>query len=51
MTNSAPSLTRSDEALLRSYRAAPLGGYDELTDADGAVRPHWQTLLAGLADL
>ncbi len=34
----------STEALIAAYRAQP-GLYDEMVDAQGAVRPHWQGLL------
>ncbi len=51
MTNSAPSLTRTDEVLLQSYRQAQPRGYDELMDGAGKLRPHWRTLAAALADL
>jgi uncharacterized circularly permuted ATP-grasp superfamily protein len=36
--------------LLADYRPLP-GVYDEMMADDGAVRAHWQELLAGLADL
>ena len=51
MTKSAPSLTRAEDDLLHSYRAARSGGYDELTDAEGAIRPHWRQFMAGLRDM
>jgi uncharacterized circularly permuted ATP-grasp superfamily protein/uncharacterized alpha-E superfamily protein len=37
-------------ALVGGYRAQP-GLYDEMVDADGAVRPHWRALLGELAAL
>jgi len=36
--------------LLRDYKATP-GAYDEVLDASGAVRPHYQMLMAELEDL
>ena len=36
--------------ILAGYRP-PAGVFDEMTAADGTVRPHWQTLAAGLARL
>ncbi len=51
MMNSAPSGARTQYDLLHAYRTAGSHGYDEMLDANGAVRPHWRTLLAALAAL
>jgi uncharacterized circularly permuted ATP-grasp superfamily protein/uncharacterized alpha-E superfamily protein len=40
-----------DRGLLAGYARLRSGGYDELMDADGHVRPHWQGFLAALAEL
>ncbi len=40
-----------DQGLLAGYARLRSGGYDELMDADGQVRPHWQGFLAALAEL
>lgn len=37
--------------LLQAYRQASLSGYDELLDANGEVRAHWQPLLTGIQAL
>lgn len=36
--------------LLADYRP-PAGEYDEMVDADGAIRPHWQPFAAALAEI
>lgn len=36
---------------LAAYARARDGGYDELMDASGEVRPHWRNFLAALGDL
>lgn len=41
---------RPGESLVAGYRPLP-GIYDEMVDADGRVRPHWQRLIAGLGEL
>ena len=52
MTNTAPSMVDNENDLLASYRAPPHpGGYDELLDGHGAIRPHWRPLLNGLGAL
>jgi uncharacterized circularly permuted ATP-grasp superfamily protein/uncharacterized alpha-E superfamily protein len=40
-----------DRGLLAGYARLRNGGYDELIDAAGQVRPHWQAFLAALAEL
>ena len=40
-----------DRGLLAGYSRLRNGGYDELMDASGEVRPHWEAFLAALADL
>jgi uncharacterized circularly permuted ATP-grasp superfamily protein/uncharacterized alpha-E superfamily protein len=40
-----------DRGLLAGYSRLRSGGYDELMDARGEVRPHWEAFLAALADL
>ena len=40
-----------DRGLLAGYARLRNGGYDELVDAAGEVRPHWQTFLSALAEL
>ena len=40
-----------DRGLLAGYSRLRNGGYDELMDANGEVRPHWEAFLAALADL
>jgi uncharacterized circularly permuted ATP-grasp superfamily protein len=39
---------QAQAALLGTYRRPSSSGYDELLDATGGVRPHWQPLLAAL---
>ena len=48
MTRVATSSTDSGQDILGNYRSKLSGGYDELVDADGAVRPHWDAFLAEL---
>jgi uncharacterized circularly permuted ATP-grasp superfamily protein/uncharacterized alpha-E superfamily protein len=40
-----------DGGLSANYASLRNGGYDELMDASGQVRPHWSKLLAALAEL
>lgn len=40
-----------DPTLLADYARACSGAHDELIDASGEVRPHWQTFVAALAAL
>ena len=40
-----------DRSLLDGYARLRNGGYDELMDADGVVRPHWRPFLAAFAEL
>jgi uncharacterized circularly permuted ATP-grasp superfamily protein/uncharacterized alpha-E superfamily protein len=41
---------KAGESLLTGYR--PLTGiYDEMVDAEGRIRPHWERLIAGLGEL
>jgi len=40
-----------DRGLLADYSRLRDSGFDELVDANGAVRPHWQAFLAALAEL
>ena len=40
----------ADGGLTRGYRAAS-GGFDELVDSSGALKPHWQPLLQALEAL
>jgi uncharacterized circularly permuted ATP-grasp superfamily protein/uncharacterized alpha-E superfamily protein len=42
---------RAANEQLAAYAQARNGGYDELIDAAGEVRPHWRKFLAALADL
>jgi len=42
---------RPDEDPLAAYADARGGGYDELVDAGGEVRPHWRKFLTALAEL
>ena len=42
---------RAADEQLAAYAQARNGGYDELIDAAGEVRPHWRKFLAALADL
>ncbi|RFB75691.1 circularly permuted type 2 ATP-grasp protein [Methylovirgula sp. 4M-Z18] len=47
-TSLPPADTDGIDGLIQNY--APLSGiYDEMLDAHGAVRPHWQAFLASLA--
>jgi uncharacterized circularly permuted ATP-grasp superfamily protein/uncharacterized alpha-E superfamily protein len=41
---------KAGESLVAGYRPLP-GIYDEMVDAGGRVRPHWQRLIAGLGEL
>ena len=41
----------ADADLLANYARQRTGGWDELMDASGEVRPHWTKLIAGLAEL
>ena len=41
----------ADAGSLANYAGLRTGGYDELMDASGAVRPHWSKFLASLAEL
>ncbi|KAB2943211.1 MAG: circularly permuted type 2 ATP-grasp protein [Hyphomicrobium sp.] len=51
MTLEARLPTPLDQTLLADYARACGGAHDELIDASGEVRPHWQTFLAALAAL
>ncbi len=51
MTNTAPSVVSSEADLLRAYQTTGGLAYDEMLDANGRVRPHWDALLAGLGGL
>jgi uncharacterized circularly permuted ATP-grasp superfamily protein/uncharacterized alpha-E superfamily protein len=51
MTKSASSRTELEPELLGQYRPSIPGGFDELIDTAGAVRPHWRGFLEGLAEL
>jgi uncharacterized circularly permuted ATP-grasp superfamily protein len=42
---------RPDEDPLAAYASARNGGYDELMDAAGDVRPQWRKFLSALAEL
>ena len=42
---------RPDEGQLGTYAALRNGGYDELMDAAGEVRPHWHKFLSALSEL
>lgn len=48
MTNTAPSIARTHDDLLRSYQTDGSNSFDELLDSNGTVRPHWASLLAGI---
>jgi len=51
MAEAQPSLPDAvSPALDSDYRPAA-GGYDEMCDAAGAVRPHWRSLIATLEEL
>ncbi len=41
----------TDADFLTSYANRRTGGYDELMDASGEVRPHWSRFLASLSEL
>ena len=49
MVRSARAETFSDD-LIRGYHALA-GGFDELIDRTGTIKPHWEPLLAELAAL
>ncbi len=51
MMNIAAAITAGGPNLMESYRASDDGGYDELRDPSGGVRPHWRGFLAGLQEL
>jgi uncharacterized circularly permuted ATP-grasp superfamily protein/uncharacterized alpha-E superfamily protein len=51
MTNMAPSLQEGPPSLIGTYDAKGSGGYDELLDANGAIRPHWRELFNALEEL
>lgn len=38
----------SASGLLAGYSKSPLGGYDEMVDSDGAIRPHWRAFVTEL---
>ncbi len=50
MARSARAETLSEGGLTQGYRALA-GGFDELIDATGSLRPHWEPLLDELAAL
>ena len=50
MARSARAETLSEGGLTQGYRALA-GGFDELIDATGSLRPHWEPLLEELAAL
>jgi uncharacterized circularly permuted ATP-grasp superfamily protein/uncharacterized alpha-E superfamily protein len=51
MMNMASAITEGGPNLIDSYRTSGDGGYDELRDASGGVRPHWRGFLGGLQEL
>ena len=50
MSKSAFATDIRNGGLTRGYRAAS-GGYDELVDSLGMIKPHWQPLLQALEAL
>ncbi len=51
MTTAAAMKAEPSSNLLSAYGREEIAGYDELLDAAGAVRAHWQPLLDGLAEI
>lgn len=51
MTTAAAKKSEIASNLLHAYRRQDVAGFDELFEAGGAVRGHWQPLLDGLAGL
>ncbi|HEY8129622.1 MAG TPA: circularly permuted type 2 ATP-grasp protein [Hyphomicrobium sp.] len=51
MTTAAAMKAEPLSNLLSAYRRKEISGFDELLDASGAVRGHWQPLLEGLAEI
>ena len=50
MMNMASSIKEGGPSLVDMYNNRGSGGYDELLDPNGAVRPRWRGLLAGLGE-
>lgn len=50
MMNMASSIKEGGPSLVDMYKNRESGGYDELLDPSGAVRPRWRGLLAGLGE-
>ncbi len=51
MTTAAATKAEPRSDLLNAYRKTPVAGYDELLDASGAIRPHWNKIISGLGEL
>ncbi len=51
MTNMASSIQEGQPSLIGSYDAKGRGGYDELLDPSGAIRPHWRELFGAIEEL
>lgn len=51
MTNTAPYVAATDDALLRSYRHNGSDRYDEMLAQNGDLRPHWRGLISELGAL
>ena len=51
MTNMAPYIQEGEPSLIGAYDAKARGGYDELLDANGAIRPHWREFFGALEEL
>jgi uncharacterized circularly permuted ATP-grasp superfamily protein/uncharacterized alpha-E superfamily protein len=51
MTTAAATKAEPRSDLLNAYRKTPVAGYDELLDASGVVRPHWNKIISGLGEL
>lgn len=51
MTTAAAMKAEPLSNLLSAYRRREISGFDELLDASGAIRAHWQPLLEGLAEI
>ena len=50
MMNMASSIKEGGPLLVDMYKNRDSGGYDELLDPNGSVRPRWRGLLAGLGE-
>lgn len=51
MSNTASLQALRDHGLIARYPVPGPNRYDEMIDADGRVRPHWQTIIARLGAL